>query len=77
MTYQVIRYFFRYGHEDDPVDCTFSREFDSFDKALKHGERYAHGLRFESFEIQDQSGRIIYSMNDAGIITDNRSTAIE
>ena len=74
--YQVIRFFFRYGHEWDPIDCTFSHEFDSFDKALKHGERYAHGLRFESFQITDATGKVIYEMNDEGLITDRREGAI-
>lgn len=72
MTYHVVRYYFRYGRETDPIDCTFSRDFDTFEKALRHGERYAHGIRFASFEIEDSEGNIVYEMTDVGVITDYR-----
>jgi uncharacterized membrane protein YkoI len=72
MTYQVIRYFFRYGRESDPIECTFSRDFDSFDKALRHGQRYANGIRFAAFEIEDSDGNVVYEMTDTGLITDYR-----
>lgn len=72
--FYVVRYFFKYGHEYDPIDCTFSRNFPSFEKALAYGMRYAHGIRFESFEIcNSETGEAIYSVNDQGIVTDKRT----
>lgn len=72
--FYVIRYYFRYGHEWDPLDCTRSRNFPTFEKALAHGMRYAHGLRFESFSICDaETGAEIYSVNDEGVVTDRRA----
>ncbi len=74
--FYVIRYFFRYGHEYDPIDCTYSRNFPTFEKALAHGLRYAHGLRFESFEIYEAgTDKKIYSVNDMGLVTDLRAVS--
>ena len=71
--FYVVRYFFRYGHEWDPIDCTYSRNFPTFEKALAHGLRYATGIKFESFSIYEtETGREVYHMNDEGIVTDNR-----
>lgn len=56
--YIVIRRYYRYGQEGDYVDCTF-KEFGTFEKAQKYGKRYATGIKFVSYQIEDETGNIM------------------
>ena len=68
--YTVYRFYYKYGREDDPIECT-TKEFDSFEKALKYGKRYAKGIRFNSFEIRDELD-LIYEEFADGTFSDFR-----
>lgn len=50
--YEVTRYWFKYGNEDDALENTVT-VWDSFEKAIAYIERYATGLKFESASIEE------------------------
>ena len=54
------RFYFRYGNESDPVDCT-TKSYASAEKAIKYLRRYQTGLRYiESDIYDDETGRCLY-----------------
>ncbi len=63
--FTVIRSYYRYGREDDYIDCTF-KEFETFEKANKYARRYATGIKFVRYQIENEDGTIIkeYSAGD-------------
>ena len=74
MKYCVVRGYFKYGNEDDEICQTYSRAFDTFEKALKHGERYAKGVRFYDFTICNyDTMEELYRENYEGTIEDFRN----
>jgi hypothetical protein len=71
--YTVVRYFFRNGNEGDYVDNTYSKDKDTFEKALNHAERYAKGCRFEHYEIcKSDTMECVYQKNYEGLVEDFR-----
>lgn len=50
--YEVTRYWFKYGNEDDALENTVT-VWDSFEKAIAYIERYATGLKFASADIEE------------------------
>lgn len=50
--YEVTRYWFKYGNEDDALENTVT-VWDSFEKAIAYIERYATGLKFASASVEE------------------------
>lgn len=50
--YEVTRYWFKYGNEEDELEAT-TTVWDSFEKAIAYIERYSTGLKFESASIEE------------------------
>lgn len=76
MRYCVVRGYFKHGNENDEIERTYSRDFDTFDKALKHGERYAKGVRFYDFTVcESETMKELYRKNYEGTIDDFRITS--
>lgn len=57
--FTVCRYFLVNGREGGRMDVTI-KEFTTFAKALAYGRRYAKGIRFLSFTIEDENGKELY-----------------
>lgn len=76
MKYTTYRYWFKYGNEEDPIECT-TKYWDSLDKAINYAHRYATGVKFESVEIEDENGNLVYRLDSNGVIEDYRETTIE
>ena len=71
--YTVVRYFFKYGNENDEIDSTYSKDKDTFEKAYNHGKKYAKGVRFYAFEICDsETMETLYREDYVGNIDDYR-----
>ncbi len=66
--YTVKRY---YRNKKDETDIT-TKEYESFEKALAYGEKYANG-KFIKFEILDNDNRIIYIHTAEGEVIDYRN----
>lgn len=69
--FYVNRSWFKYGNETDEVVVTI-KAYETFEKALAYGERYAKGIRFCSFEIEDEDGTILYEQFADGTVEDHR-----
>lgn len=69
--FNTCRWYFRYGNEGDPMDCTF-KEFDAMDKAIKYARRYATGIRFAGVEIEDNNGNLLFEIDNNFEETDYR-----
>ena len=54
----VIRSYYRYGNEGDYIDCTF-KEFETLDKAKAYAQRYAKGIKFVRYQIENEKGDVI------------------
>ena len=76
MKYTTYRFWFKYGNEDDPIECT-TKEWDSLDKAINYAHRYATGIKFESVEIEDKNGRVVYRITSNGVVEDFRNDSTE
>jgi hypothetical protein len=77
MGFCVVRGYFKNGNESDEIEQTYSRDFDTFDKALKHGERYAKGIRFYDYTIcESETMKELYRKNYCGDIEDFRTKSI-
>lgn len=66
--FTVCRYWLKYGNEEDPTEVTI-KEFETLEKAIAYGRRYAKGIRFLSFTITDEAGKEIYEQLADGTIT--------
>lgn len=69
--YIVNRFWFKYGNEEDEVECT-TKEYDTFEKAYNYCKRYAKGIKFTSCEIEDKNGKLLYEHMATGEINDYR-----
>ena len=69
--FNTCRWYFRYGNEDDPMDCTF-KEYDTVEKAIKYARRYATGIRFARVEIKDDNGKLLFEIDGNFEETDYR-----
>lgn len=76
MKYTTYRYWFKYGNEDDPIECT-DKEWDNLDKAISYAHRYATGVRFAGVEIEDENGKIVYRITTDSIVEDYREQLTE
>lgn len=63
--YTTYRYWFKYGNEDDELECT-TLYHDTLDKAVTYAHRYAKGVRFASVTVEDEDGNILYEICDCG-----------
>lgn len=72
MKYTSYRYWYKYGNEDDPIECT-DKEWDNLDKAIAYAHRYATGIKFESVEIEDENGKVVYRILQDSTIEDYRN----
>lgn len=70
--YTVNRSWFKYGNEEDEVMIT-TKEYPTFEKALQYGERYRRGVKFVSYEIEDENGKLIYEEFADGKVFDYRN----
>lgn len=71
--YIVRRYHFKHGNERDPVEITYSKEKETFQKAYVYGKRYAKGKYFCAFEICDaKTMRTLYRETAEGLVEDFR-----
>jgi len=69
----VRRTYLRYGDERYGTDETISHVFGSSDKAIKHGERVAHGKCFLFYDvIREADGEILYTRTRDGRVMDYR-----
>lgn len=76
MKYTTYRYWFKYGNEDDPIECT-TKEWDNLDKAITYAHRYATGVKFDSVEIEDENGKVIYRITSDSLVEDFRNEKLE
>lgn len=63
--YMTSRYWFKYGNEDDELECT-TLFHETLDKAITYAHRYAKGVRFASVTVEDEEGNILYEICDCG-----------
>ncbi|MCF0171609.1 MAG: hypothetical protein HUK04_07525 [Bacteroidaceae bacterium] len=63
--YITSRYWFKYGNEDDELECT-TLFHETLDKAINYAHRYAKGVRFASVTVEDEEGHILYEICDCG-----------
>lgn len=63
--YMTSRYWFKYGNEDDELECT-TLFHETLDKAINYAHRYAKGVRFASVTVEDEEGNILYEICDCG-----------
>jgi len=74
MKYCVVRGYFKNGNENDPIEQTYSKNFDTFEKALNLGERYTKGLRFYNYTICDaETMNSLYTRDYEGNTEDFRT----
>jgi len=69
--FTTTRYFYPHGIEGEAMDCK-SKEFEDPDKAIKHAERYAKGLRFAGVYVEDERRNLLYGITSDMEIIDNR-----
>ena len=63
--YMTSRYWFKYGNEDDELECT-TLFHETLDKAINYAHRYARGTKFASVTVEDEEGNILYEICDCG-----------
>lgn len=63
--YITSRYWFKYGNEDDELECT-TLYHETLDKAITYAHRYARGTKFASVTVEDEEGNILYEICDCG-----------
>ena len=59
--YTTARSYYRYGNEEDMIDCTFL-EWETLEKAIKYCERYSVGIRFAGVTVRDEEGNVVYEL---------------
>lgn len=65
------RYWFKYGNEDDKVECT-TKSWNTFEEAQAYAFRYAKGIKFYYVEILDENCNVLWRYNNDGLIEDFR-----
>lgn len=65
------RYWFKYGNEDDKVECT-TKSWNTFEEAQAYSLRYAKGIKFYYVEILDENCNVLWRYNNDGLIEDFR-----